>query len=158
MTPPIAVEGRSRADYLMHCERVIESVGWIVQSAEGRASDFGWCHTVGLARLGHPELVIAGLPAEIATELLNTVASDVVAATKSLSAGDELGDVAPMPLRVVAIDPAYLDERFAVARDIEEDEFAEHGAFQLVWPDAGGLFPWEGGSECPTQGQWGLGG
>lgn len=53
---------------------MIEQQGWMVTAVEGDDAHIGWAYTVGLAStLDHPDLVIVGLPAASAHEILQYV-------------------------------------------------------------------------------------
>lgn len=108
--------------------------GWAVRVVYGEGPRPPWAYTVGLGAAGLPELVVTGLPAERAVELLNEAADHL------LDAG-----VAPVP----GERPSSGLEYVAVA---EPDAHLVHAvalygegrrAVQLVWADERGRWPWE---------------
>lgn len=116
---------------------VIEEHGWMVQAVFPTENEPGvpFAYTVGLTAKGLPELVIAGLPHQVAGDLLNTAAQ--ASLDKPFEAGQTVDTLATVPFRVV---PAELAE-VNVARDLYGDDKVT--ALQLVWPDRNGAVPWE---------------
>lgn len=125
-------------EYDRLCQKVIAEHGWMVQGVFPRAGDEGtpFSYTVGLTAAGLPELVISGLPAELAGELLNTAAHQSL--TTEFTAGQVLTDAASVPLRVVEAPAAEVN----VAHRLYPGSVR---ALQLVWPDAAGVFPGDPG-------------
>jgi len=52
--------------------------GFAVEEVHYGAEGDHWCYTVGLARFGHPELILQGLPYEVACVILSGLAWQVV--------------------------------------------------------------------------------
>lgn len=142
MTPPHLDE------YDQLCMKMIAEHGWMVQGVFPRAGDDGepFSYTVGLTLAGLPELVISGLPAELAGGLLNTAAQQSL--TEEFTAGQVLTETASVPLRAVEAPTAEVN----MARRLYPDHQVR--ALQLVWPDAGGAFPgdptWSLGTAQPV--------
>jgi hypothetical protein len=120
---------------------LIERFGWAVEhvrvprgSAEAPSS-----YTVGLTAVGHPEIVLLGLPAAVAQDFLNAVAEKVRSGgsyTHGQRTADFTDDNGPVVfLRVEEPD------RLVSAREM----YGSVEALQLVWPDSAGHLPWEPG-------------
>jgi hypothetical protein len=125
---------------LADLKALIEQYGWAVHQvlADPTSGAAPFSYTVGLSALGHPEVVVTGMPFEPAKAFLNMVGEGVRAGT-SYEAGTrdasltDHGDVAFIP----AVDTSGL---YAV-----EQVYGEIRAVQLVWPDSAGAYPWEPG-------------
>ena len=59
----IMCEGASRADVLSDIHRRVLDHGWALQAVRGDPSEPDWVYSIGLAELGHPELIGAGIGA-----------------------------------------------------------------------------------------------
>ncbi len=107
---------------------------------ESRAN---FSYTVGLSAVGHPEIVVEGLPQESAHAFLNVVAQAVRERSESFRAGTIRTDltVDPAPIVFTRVDDvSELDAISLVYPDLERVE-----AVQLVWTDSTGRLPWHPG-------------
>lgn len=101
-------------------------------------------YTVGLSDDGLPELLVLGLPAEVAQPVLNTLAARL-RREGALRLNEPLTDV-------FAGTTAVLHE-VPLARSAPYVRVAAHRragvlrVLQLIWPDAAGRFPWQAGCE-----------
>jgi hypothetical protein len=82
-------------DFLHRQEHIIESVGWAVIHVLPTDEDPGppFAYTVGLTAHDHPELLIAGLPSQIAHSLLNDIAGRVYDTAQRFSDGQHIKDL-----------------------------------------------------------------
>jgi hypothetical protein len=92
---------------------------------------------------GYPELLIAGLPPEIAHALLNDLAGRVYDKAERFSHGQRITDLIAGYDAVIVQGPATDDLLPGAA-------FARYGREhvqlqQVVWPDRAGRFPWQPG-------------
>jgi hypothetical protein len=118
-----------------------------VVAVTGDLRGVDWAHTAGLHRdLGHPELVLVGLPAPVAAAVLEQLAETVLRGVR-LRAGvaTELGE---LRLRLVDVDPdvAAAGEWFRVGRALLGrlgDPWPP--TLQVLWAVADGGFPDETG-------------
>jgi hypothetical protein len=136
---PAAV--RSVVDRIEHA---ISTVGWGVVTTfdETPHGTRAYGYTVGLSRTyAHPELVLAGLAPALIQDFLNDAGAQVKAGTtfgdhsrvgRIIENGDLVARVLP---------PATRRQRCAVANAMLGT--AGYTALQLVWPDAGGRYPWD---------------
>lgn len=113
-----------------------------------------FAYTIGLTIWDHPELLIAGLPPEVSQEILNTLAARVREG-ETLTPGDVCIDVLPDDYDVVIAGPVEAAaEGGEYAIRIAREVFAETELplpYQVVYPDAGGRFPWDPQSEQTGQ-------
>ena len=128
--------------------KVVDRFGWAVLHGGGTGpGDPRWSHTVGLATLGHPEVIVVGLPFEAGEKYLNLVGGAVKAgarfspgvATTALTDADS-------PVVFVQVEDTG---RLVVA----EQYNGSVDALQLVWPDSTGTLPWEEGHRNPPGAQ-----
>lgn len=104
-----------------------------------------FAYTLGLGhRVGHPELLVSGLPHELMGSALNNVARRVLAGRR-LAPGDVLEDVlAGVPVVVEAASPEALHETVTWSGWFHR---RPPEALVLVWPDRRGVFAWQPGGE-----------
>ena len=138
------------AQYLTNSLELIEKHGWMLQGVFSTKDDPGpsFVYTVGLTVLGHPELIIFGLPHNVAGVLLNEMGDQIRKTGRRYVAGELLPDL---------LDGDY------VARLIKVDDTTEHltlanriyghgtviEALQVVWPDKERRYPWDEGFALP---------
>lgn len=121
--------------YDQHCVELIAEHGWMVQGVFPTEHDreAPFAYTVGLTVAGLPELVISGLPADIAQQLLNAAAKQTLGS--ELRPGQTLAGIASVDFRIVDAPAAEVN----MARHLYPDKTVR--ALQLVWPDEGGAYP-----------------
>jgi Domain of unknown function (DUF4262) len=102
-------------------------------------------YTVGLTGHGHPELVMFGLPPDIAQPVLHTVAGEVVAGRRTCVAGRYADDVLEGH-RVQFVAVTEPDRHLPVAAQFYAGAEPAMEAIQIVWPDRYQRWPWQAGS------------
>ena len=128
-------------------QRVIDRFGWAVLHGGGEPGDPRYSHTVGLTALGHPEVIVMGLPFEAGEKYLNLV-GEAVRAGARFAPGvttTALTD-ASSPVVFLQVDD---DPRTSVAAQL----YDRVEVLQLVWPDSTGKLPWEEGHRNPPGSQ-----
>ena len=128
-------------------QRVIDRFGWAVLHGGGNPGDPRWSTTVGLTALGHPEVIVLGLPFEAGEKYLNLV-GEAVRAGARFSPGvttTALTD-STSPVVFLQVDD---DPRTSVAEQV----YGTVEVLQLVWPDSTGRLPWEEGHRNPPSAQ-----
>ena len=159
--------------------RIIREHGWMVEAvgtgqcdccdAIGPADPAGdeyddrpppFAYSVGLFGMGHPELVVTGLPALLMMRMINTVGARVRDGLALVPGQQlELDEVAP-GLRVVVEElPNPGEILFSANRFYKRPPEASVDAFVLTWCDTSGHFPWDSGCEVPSSlqprpGEW----
>jgi hypothetical protein len=132
---------------LQDLQRVVDRFGWAVLHGGGGPGDPRWSHTVGLTALGHPEVIVVGLPFAAGEKYLNLVGEAVRggarfspgAATTGLTDADS-------PVVFLAVEDVG---RLSVA----EQFYGSVEVLQLVWPDSTGRLPWQEGHRNPPEAQ-----
>ncbi|MGI9164722.1 MAG: DUF4262 domain-containing protein [Mycobacterium sp.] len=129
---------RTTEDYLDVLRAIIRTHRWAVQYVEGEDQPFGY--TVGLHRLGLPELMIMGLPPEESACVLRSIAHDMVDDGRDLRPPLHINFQGELFLEVVKVEHPDVHLGAAVALfgpDIR--------ALQLVWTDDHSSWPWDRG-------------
>jgi hypothetical protein len=145
--PVAAGAEQDDSQVLRDLNRVVEQFGWAVLHGGGAPGDPRWSHTVGLTGLGHPEVIVMGLPFEAGETYPNLVGEAVRAGARFTpgTTTTALTD-ADSPVVFLAVSDTG---RLAVA----EQFYGSVEALQLVWPDSAGTLPWEDGHRNPPQAQ-----
>lgn len=133
-------------DFLRRQEQILDTVGWAVMHvlpAADTDTTTPFAYTVGLTAHGYPELLIVGLPPEIAHDLLNDLAARVYDKAEQFSHGQRISDlIAGHDAVLVEGEPTDdLLPGVAIARYGRE----QVRLLQVIWPDPQGRFPWHAG-------------
>jgi hypothetical protein len=137
---------RSRSDDHSPAERQllddIEGAGLHVVHVPGKGALPACSHSVGLwESFQQPEVVVFGLPPEVAGELIEVVADEADEGHRFLDGTRHEGLLDDYPVRFVEVPKARYAEFLAAASwAYEGDGFP---AVQLVWPDKQGRWPWD---------------
>ncbi|WP_345214515.1 DUF4262 domain-containing protein [Georgenia halophila] len=121
---------------------LIEEHGWMVQTVEPEPDTVPFAYTVGLTRYhDHPELLVSGLPAEVAGPVLNQMGRQVREGER-FTAGDVLvKDGTELFFVLLPVEDPY---EMVTAQEIYNDDGARPvPGLQMVWSDAYGRLPWE---------------
>lgn len=137
----------TRQDYLEYLGRIIADCGWAVQAVERDRLRPPYAYTVGLTASGRPELVVTGLPAQRAAELLNDVASHVLHA-EAPEPGEQIPLIGGPLIEIVEVEVPQA--HLLMAEEIYGPGFR---ALQLVHADDRGHWPWDVGYRGVRGGQ-----
>jgi hypothetical protein len=120
-------------------DAMIARYGWAIQGVFPGDDTPGFTYTVGMAAHGLPDVIVFGLPMDIAHPFLNQVCLRMKE-EGPLPLDTNLDDVANgLPTQFVAVPREEADKyMFATRR-----RHADYTAIQMVWPDAKGKFPWD---------------
>jgi hypothetical protein len=142
-----------------HNTEIIRQRGWVIHYVGGDSCSRPDCphppddeppfaYTTGLFGLGHPELLIVGVPPETAALVLNTL-GERVRRGERLMPGHRV-EVAGWSRRIVPEPVSNAGEILLWSNGFYHRP-AEHSvpALQLTYADAGGRFPWEAGFAEP---------
>lgn len=116
--------------------RMVETYGWAIRHVLGDASTAPFSYTVGLTARGWPELVITGLPADVADVFIRN-AVDEQEASGAFRPGDRTDSLTKSG-SVVLI---RVDDRRGMTA--AERMLGDFDAVQLVWPDSQDNLPWD---------------
>lgn len=138
----------SRAEMLRRQEEIISRMGWMVQGVfptrENPGPDFSY--SIGLHEQGVHELIIMGLPMQVAGPLINAVATSLLEAkVKGESYNTTFTHPAwPMPFALVEV-PAQKASDYATGAHNRSKGQAQY--IQIIWPDKQNRFPWHPDAE-----------
>ncbi len=140
---------RTEAELLDDLRAVVRKFGWAVEDVDAGPDpdDVPCSYTVGLTAMGHPEVVVLGLPAAAAHDYLYLVVEGVRLGrryTSGLRTEELTGPGAPAVF-IQALDTSRLTAVEQIYGTVE--------ALQLVWPDSSGHLPWEPGFRNPSTAQ-----
>jgi hypothetical protein len=137
---------RSRTDDMAPADqRLLEDVevhGVHIVHVPEESGGPGFTFSVGLwENFDQPEVIVFGLPQEIAHELVNLIADEANEGQQFLAGTRQEGLLEGYPVRFVDVPRAcYADYLGAACWAYEGDAFP---AVQLVWPDKQGRWPWD---------------
>ncbi|WP_225933572.1 DUF4262 domain-containing protein [Mycolicibacterium pallens] len=125
-------------DYLEELQATIRDHGWAVQFVESENRPFAY--TIGLHDHDLPELLITGLRPEVSASVLNSIAHMIVDDGTTLEPAMHIDFEDRFLIEVVEVEHPDVHLKFGVRL------FGPRiRAFQLVWADNHGRFPWEPG-------------
>jgi hypothetical protein len=127
--------------------QLIAQHGWAVRHVVDPNPARCLSYTVGLTAHLHPEVVMTGLPPDVAHTFLNSAGRIVVHEHGHFSAGEETSDLADgRAFPVIAVsDTSALTAVAGLYGDVR--------AVQVVWADSRGKLPWEPGYANPPGSQ-----
>lgn len=125
---------------------MVDTHGWAIRHVLGYSSAAPFSYTVGLTARGWDELLITGLPADVADVFIRN-AVDEQESRGAFQAGDRT-DALTESGSVVFIRVEDLRGLTAAERILGDFE-----ALQLVWPDSNDVFPWDIGYRNPPEAQ-----
>ena len=134
-----------REAFLVQTEEHVRKFGQSIITTKGESNGHTvtFSYTVGLADVGLPEVIVFGLPGDVACSILNDVAAHARAGTLRFDAPMDNFCNLPVVLKQVAaplVADYIIQANARAGRDLP--------AVQLVWPDAQGKFPWEDGADA----------
>jgi hypothetical protein len=136
-------------EYLTYLLDLIDKHGWAIQNVMGGElpGEVPFSYTVGLTTMGHPELIMKGMPHPYAPSYLNALGGLIRDGRRyqpNTTTTDVTGPTAPMAL-IEVVDTSDL---LAVA-----NFYGEVDALQVIWPDSKGRLPWHSGYANPPDAQ-----
>lgn len=135
------------SEYDVQLLKEIEELGWhnVHISAESGSPEYAF--TIGhFQKQSHPELILIGLPAQTAHELLNIAAIKIAGAKEKIEPYREYTDFTEgLSVVFVPVGIEHYEEYFGYANWYYSSMPNPYPAMQMVWPDREGRFPWEPG-------------
>lgn len=128
--------------YLDRCRELIATHGHMVQPILPIDNSPGWSYTVGLTSTLGFELVVFGLPQDVAGSLINPLADRL--RSRRIEDGELIERIASTPLRLVTHSGATTQLGVAAALGIVPEVVRI-----LQWPDTAGRFPGDPGYAFP---------
>ncbi len=134
-----------RRHYVEHTvPSVIAEHGWTVQGVFPTTEDNQtpmFHYTIGLTAKGRAELILLGLPPEMAAPILNLAAKRHIA--NPIQPGTEVDVDYSVKFRAIGCTPDVVTEYACIAGEIYGAENVT--VIQLMWPDNGGNYPTDPG-------------
>ena len=125
----------------------IEQVGWYnVHVAEENGFP-AYAFSIGhFFKQNHPELIVVGLPPEVAHQLLNIAVVKIVGAKEEIEPYKKYDDFTEnLTVAFVPVSLEYYGEYLGYANWYYGALPKPYPAMQMVWPDREGKYPWEQG-------------
>jgi len=102
------------------------------------------CYSVGLWHsFEQPEVVVFGLPSDIANELIEAIADEAAEGATFATNDRHDGLLHAYSVRFEAVPKAMVADRLPIAAWANQGE--EFPVLQIVWPDKQGHWPWDSG-------------
>lgn len=122
-------------------DRFIDEYGWAVAGVDASDTYPGYAYSVGLAALGHSEIIVFGLSPLAALDMINNVAFLYVNKRIRREAGGSHHNLADnLPITFLQVDADQINEWMPWACEKASKDFS---ALQMICPDTNGKFPWE---------------
>jgi Domain of unknown function (DUF4262) len=132
--------------------RLIDEHGWACMGVFDPDGDrMPFMYTVGLTKADRPELLLIGpLAAEPMQAILNDLGRQIFDQNARFTHGQVLTDVLEdYPLMIVDLPEQDAGWPLAAANTLYGE--GDVAVQQVVWPDKGGLFPWQDGYAYPAE-------
>ncbi len=129
-------------------ETSVRAHGWHCIAVEESMDEPGFAYTIGLgATFQHPEIVVVGLPRDVAHQLLADIANDLKKGIRCSpeKARDDLLEGLSVAFREVH--HTQIEARMGGAMAFYRKARLALTALQLFWPDKQGRFPFEPGCD-----------
>jgi Domain of unknown function (DUF4262) len=134
-------------DYLDFMRDLVDAHGWAVQAVERDRIHPPWAYTVGLTARGLPELVVTGMSARRAQDVLNDVAAHVLHVSAVVPGQQHALEGGPL---IEIVELAEPTAHLFVAVELYGKELR---AQQIVHADDRGHWPWDVGYRGVRGGQ-----
>jgi hypothetical protein len=120
---------------------MLETMPIIVPMIGGDRTTPGRAYSIGLTKVGHPEITIVGIELEVARSIINTAADHVLAGTYDYSSPCICANIAEgYDVAFRPISKGSAGGGFGLGRAVLGCEFP---VVQLYLPDENGFFPWQ---------------
>lgn len=125
----------------------VSSIGWHHVHVQAERGTPGFAFSLGFyANYNHPEIIVFGLPPQIAQQLLNIAAVAVAGAKIRYATYKPYDDLAEgMKVAFVPVARQHYPTYLGYAGWFYESTGPGFPVLQMVWPDKQGRLPWESG-------------
>jgi hypothetical protein len=127
--------------YQAGIDDMIARYGWAVQGVFGSPTSPAFSYTVGLAAKGLPEIIVFGLPSQVAHQFLNALGRRFTADGVPPLDVNLLDVAKDYPARLLPVPREQADQYLFAAKH----RYPAYTAVQLVWTDENSRFPWDAG-------------
>jgi hypothetical protein len=122
----------------------VTTYGWHVMHVMADSTGPGWSFSIGLFHtFGHPELLVFGLPSNIAQPIINDLGSRIRSGAAFAHGVTDSDVLQHHAVHFVTVPPSAFGSHLGYAVWF----YGQHQfpSLQIVWPDRTGLFPWQRG-------------
>lgn len=134
------IDEQTMRDTVAGIEKRVEKEGWLVIGVPGEGVEHSLSYTVGLTKMGLPEILVSGLPVQVAQVILNHLAHLSIFNGR-FENGQRVTDVANMPVVILdCVLPAPANMVFQVYGTADSIQIQ-----QMIYPDEQERFPWDEG-------------
>ncbi len=122
----------------------VEQQGWTLQHVLSTQTAPAYSYTIGLSKHGKPDLVMKGIGAQSADEILKTIVGQLLSGELKGVDGERVEKAANSTLYLKAA-PDALELFYVGAMRFAEQNNHKFSYLQVVWSDPADKFPWEEG-------------
>ena len=136
---------KSESEYDKTLLEDISRVGWHHVHVQSEKGEPPFAYSLGFyANYGQPEVIVFGLPAKTAQQLLNIAAIRFAGAKKPYETYKAYDDIAEgMKIAFVPVVRSHYPKYLGYAGWFYKSVKTDFPAIQMVWPDKQGHLPWE---------------
>lgn len=128
-----------KADILQTIEETGIFIAYI--ESDGYCPSFGY--SIGLFKgFNHPELIVIGFNFESTGSIINNAKEEIEKGTKFLEGINYPDFLIDFPVQFIEVEKEHYQDYLGFAGWYNDDSF-DFPAFQIVWTDKDGHFPWE---------------
>lgn len=129
----------------------IKTFGWHVTGVMAERNSPAFAYSVGAPSQELPEIIISGLNPKTGCILINDLLRSIKSGAETLREDEPYTEVANMPCYLRKLTAEQAKDHMTMALMWARDHTKPFVAYQLVYPDVAGLFPWEAGYNFPKQ-------
>lgn len=135
-------------DLVADMRTLVDRYGWGIQHVLPNVDtdEAPFSYTVGLTARGWPELIITGLPADVAQQFIRN-AVDEQQEHGPFQAGDRTEELTESGFVL------FTEAEDVHGMTVTAAIVGSFTALQMVWPDSHGRFPWDDGHRNPKNAQ-----
>ncbi len=135
------------SEYDFQLLQKIDEIGWYNIHVSEENDSPAYAFTIGhFQKHHHPEIIVIGLPPQIAHELLNIAAIKIAGAKEEIESYRKYTDFTEgLSVVFVPVGIEHYKEYLGYANWYYASMPTPYPALQMVWPDREGIYPWEPG-------------
>lgn len=128
----------------------IARYGWHVTGVfDSKSDEPSFAYTVGATTRNLPELIIVGLDPRTGCMLINDLLHRLQEGTEIIKEDEPYNELANVPMYLRKLTPPQMGEHMTMC--LHYHGTTPFDAYQLVYPDPDGTFPWEPDYDFPQQ-------
>ena len=135
---------KSPTDYWDQILAAVEERGWVLTHVLGTATTPPYSYTIGLSKVGKPDLVMKGIGSQYSDQILSAIASRIHSGSLTGFDGERVEKASSSPLILKSVPHAMKDFYLGALRFAQANQLTL-SILQVAWPDESGKFQWEDG-------------